>query len=157
MLGENEARSTFVQLRGLLRELDLNWVGDQVQEQIAQGKTETADIRPFRHDVRIEVHPAEVPDVPRDRSDKFTRTVQYTETEKLHLLVDAVRRVTVDPLEMQSETVRSLKHQEYSFVSEDGSQRHDSSTDLRTVLGSETANLALLLEEIATQLDVAAF
>ena len=100
----------------------MQWVLDQVNEQIRLGKTESKEIAPDEDYRQTNLPAFDAKSLKRGRTRKkeeFLVTTEYTEKEKLFLLVDAIDQVVVNTNTMVRETLdfmqREFKIDEITF------------------------------------------
>lgn len=106
---EAESANVFETLSGIVREHQLAWILEQVNEQIRFGIEEKKSVSVGRDDI-----PFEFSSEARSRQSKvmFAATRPYTEREKLLLLVDSVLQAVVHTSEMEAsfrEAVQDFK------------------------------------------------
>lgn len=99
MLSDTESSHVYEALSKFVRERGLDWILEQVAEQVRFGMEEKKSVRVGRDDVW-----PETPDEPRSRRSKvlFAATRPFTEQEKLRLLIDAIQQAVVNTTEMEA-------------------------------------------------------
>lgn len=144
----------------ILNRLELNWVAEQVEEQIRIGKTEITEISEPRQ--------AALPGFPvshsrsiSKRTERFSITTRYTSKERLVLLIDAVEQVLNSTL-MAKDTLDFFRNQysiqEIVFYSdEENNDNNDNHINLNfnviPHISNEVATAKALLNNLRGQLD----
>ncbi|MCE5200789.1 MAG: hypothetical protein ABFD54_13110 [Armatimonadota bacterium] len=98
-----EARGAYERLYAVLRQHELNWVLNEVDEAIAEGKVVLKDVE-------------EIPEQwidgtrrrGRRRKVKLLSNIPYTDKEKLELLINAISQALVSPSLMAEKTMKVL-------------------------------------------------
>lgn len=109
---EQECREVYDQLAKMLSENKLDWVIEQVAEEILFGKTDEREVQPLKKidskkpDLFQEA--SEEHFLPKGPRTKFPVTSEYKEGEKLELLIKAVEQVIVNAPKMQAGTFEAL-------------------------------------------------
>ena len=113
MMNEEEARRSYDELRTALRKAGLAWIAEQVEQTVELGKpvTKEADASEFIDDLVAGQRRG------RKRLQEFVTTEPYSYAERLHLLLDAIERVTALP-DFEREALAGLDAQKVTFVSE---------------------------------------
>jgi hypothetical protein len=106
-----------VRLVEALKEHDLHWVVEQVEQEVRLGKTSEEEIQTFSESPvrssaetereQIEPH---APAYRGGRKAKFVGTREYRPQEVLEILVSATERAVVDTAEMESEIQKHFAH-----------------------------------------------
>jgi hypothetical protein len=117
-----KCQDLYRRLEMLLKEHRLQWVVEQVEEQIRTGKTVSEEIEPAKGGDHPELaHVAEI--VPRKSSrrptspkDKFLRRLEYTPCEQLELLISATEHAVVDVGEIGSVFWHFVRTKEQNFT-----------------------------------------
>jgi hypothetical protein len=108
MMNEQESIHAFDRLTKILNENGLGWVTEQVNEQIRNGKTIQREIETLKEGKEMPLF-ATFDDYPRKltRGPKatFPVTVEYQPSERLELLIDAIRQSIVDTADMEHNLV----------------------------------------------------
>lgn len=99
-----ESRIFFGQIVDILYHQNLNWVVEQVNEQIATGKTQPKRVRAYRETRDMPLLPmrlgAEV---------ELAETIPYTPQEQLLILVRAVEQVVSNVADMEDKVVETFE------------------------------------------------
>lgn len=90
---EEEARAVFDALAGVLRQFQLEWVVDQVRQEIATGKA--AELVP-RQGGSFDIIEVDVASPPSRTRGADPTTVPYTANEQVEVLTAAVSRAVID-------------------------------------------------------------
>ena len=129
-MDNNERKEVFGSLVAILRQNRLDWIVDQVTEQIHIGRTVFKEVDTLKRPKGTEVasfsldSDAVIPDLRRGPKAQFPTTVEYNDKEKLTLLLDGIVQA-INALEMESKVfeeiaVRRLRGlSEISFYSEE--------------------------------------
>jgi hypothetical protein len=99
---EAEAAAVEEELRGVVAETGLQWVLDQVDEFVLEGKPEFRRFRGARGD-ESEPHVREL-----TTKRGVPRSEPYTPSERVSLLLEAIERITSQPLEFEAEISASV-------------------------------------------------
>lgn len=107
MLNEGEAREVFVGLDRLLREEGLDWVCDQVQDEMRLGKLERKEVETVK-----ELRSTDAPKQPslgkpmgKGRKETLMTVGEFSPRELLRMLIDAMERAVVDTGDLEEEVV----------------------------------------------------
>jgi hypothetical protein len=103
---EGEATAVEEELRAVVAEVGLQWVLDQVDEFVLEGKPEFRRFRGARGD---EFEPY-VRELTTKRG--VPRSEPYTPSERVSLLLEALERITSQPLEYEAEISASVRGDE---------------------------------------------
>lgn len=113
---DEDARA-YAELIGLLREANLGWVSDEIEETVREGEVDVRAL-PAR-EARALYQDA---DISAGRAVAVERR-PFTPSERLAVAVTAVRRVTVDISAMEAEIRQSLSERVYVADDLEGAQR----------------------------------
>jgi hypothetical protein len=97
MMNDRECTQAYKQLGGILDEIALGWVIAQVSAQVKIGKAVQREIETL-----IDEHGARLKKGPRAT---FAVTVEYTPSERLELLIDAIKQAVVSTAQMEDHLV----------------------------------------------------
>jgi len=117
-MNEDESRQWREQLREVLTEHKLQWILEQVEQQERLGSTSEEEIRTFSEKRR---NPTSEPgsdlfplsptqEYSPGRKARFVATREYTPSEMLEILIDAIERGVVDTAEMEAEMLKQFEH-----------------------------------------------
>ncbi len=110
-----EARTTTEHMAGLLQELHLDWVVDQVAAAVRLGipdeQVVKAESAPRSRSEASATDESGQPQRRRRGRTKFIKTRPYTEKEHLRLLVSAIENSVIAPIEMAAEVLKTLDPQ----------------------------------------------
>lgn len=144
-MDEEEARSAYEGIAGMLQEIGLKWVIDQVEESISRGKT-----------VAIEADASEfIEDVPagqrrgRRQMQKFVTTQPFSDTERLLLLLDAIGRIMALP-QFEADVCKMLETDSVIFASE---REGDDDCSMRSDSGQLAETEQVRLRELRRQVE----
>ena len=161
-MDDEDYNDIFSALSDVLREKEMLWVLDQVNEQIRLGKTESKEIASQEDDRRQSPLPGigTMQRMPRGRARKkeeFLVTTEYTAKEKLLLLIDAIEQAVVNTSKMVHDTLE-FTHEEFNideitFYSEENQQSKTFSSDEFAVKDRQVAHLKDLLEKLRNQVN----
>jgi hypothetical protein len=153
----NELNSS---LSSVLREKEMVWVIDQVNEQISLGKTESKEIvsdEDYRQNTLPEFVPKRRTSGRGRRKEEFLVTTEYTPKEKLLLLIDAIEQAVVNTSTMVHDTLyfthREFKIESISFYSVENQREKTFSRADFGVEDSPTIRLKNLLAELRTHIN----
>jgi hypothetical protein len=142
----NEALAVEEELRAALTSAGFQWVLDQFDAVLVEGKPE------FRKRERFLRDPEEV--VPADLTKKrgVLTSEPYSPQERLELLITAIRRITVEPAEFEKATVDLLIRQErvarVQWVDELGREPPRDASELELSIDATRAARAQLTETL---------
>jgi plasmid stabilization system protein ParE len=107
MMNDRECTQAYKQLGGILDEIALGWVIAQVSAQVKIGKAVQREIETLRENrggglLAIDEHGARLKKGPRAT---FAVTVEYTPSERLELLIDAIKQAVVSTAQMEDHLV----------------------------------------------------
>jgi hypothetical protein len=107
MLNDGEAREVFVGLDRLLREAGLDWVCDQVQDEIRLGKLERKEVETVKELFLIDEtkQPSLRKPMGKGRKERLMTVGEFSPQERLRMLVDAMQRAVVDTGDIEEEVV----------------------------------------------------
>jgi hypothetical protein len=105
MLNDGEAREAFVGLDRLLREKGLDWVCDQVQDEIRLGKLERKEVETVKELRSTDETKQPSLRKPMGKGRKVTlMTVgEFSPQERLRILIDAMQRAVVDTGDLEQD------------------------------------------------------
>lgn len=161
-MDDKDYNDIFSALADVLRQKEMLWVLDQVNEQIRLGKTESKEISPqdedYRQSTLLDIGPR--PKTTRGRARKkeeFLVTTEYTPKEKLLLLIDAIEQAVVNTNRMVHDTLE-FTHEEFTideitFYSEENQKSKTFSTSEFEEKDREIAYLKGLLEKLRNQVN----
>jgi hypothetical protein len=89
-------------LRSALSTNNLQWVADQVSEEIRQGKTILKEVETLREGPSLTIDDARTSRLQRGPRATLPVTVEYDACEQLGLLIDAIERAVVDTASMEA-------------------------------------------------------
>jgi len=125
-MNSQECTQTYEILAKMLVEIGLEWVTNQVSEQIRNGKTIQREIETFKDVREVKVfdadsYPSQLRKGPKAT---FPVTVDYEPPELLGLLIDAIEQTVVNTADMERHLVEFLERegkgpQEIHFIAEE--------------------------------------
>jgi hypothetical protein len=165
-MNADDATSVYYQLLDILRQSEMNWIIDQVNEVLLLGKPQAKKVKPFREQFtrgqRTEVlYPQ--PDmlttlgqpVPTGPATELTATLAYTPQERLILLIDAIEQAVTESAVMEQRAVQTLEEigsnqqiRGITFVSEqeNGESRFVSQREIRSRTSAASQLQQLLVQ-----------
>jgi hypothetical protein len=160
-MNDEDFNTIFSALSEVLRQKEMHWVLDQVNEQIRLGKTESKEISPdedYRQSSLLDVGAR-----PRARrggarkKEEFLVTTEYTPKEKLLLLIDAIEQAVVNTNRMVHVTLE-FTHEEFnideiSFYSEEDQKSKTFRAEEFEVNARQIMYLKDLLEKLRSQIN----
>ena len=144
-----EARKAYERLIGALRQLDLTWIVEEIEQQVAAGKTKRVSLRvPKGTDVDFLLAEPQEPSWRRGPT-QFLRSEAYTEVERLLLLVDAIQHVVEAGADMEAEIIHQTGAVAVVFESE---AETESVRRLESNEGAARSSFAVTLRELLMKL-----
>lgn len=116
-MNEEESIHAFQRLTKILNESHMEWVSQQVSEQIQIGRTIQREIETFKEGKEmplfstIDDYSSKLMKGPRVT---FPVTVEYESNERLELLIDAIKQAIVDTAEMEQHLIDFIEKDERS-------------------------------------------
>jgi hypothetical protein len=152
----------FSALSEVLRQKEMHWVLDQVNEQIRLGKTESKEISPRDEDHRqnilldVSARPRTIRGRAR-KKEEFLVTTEYTPKERLLLLIDAIEQAVVNTNRMVHDTLE-FTHAEFNideitFYSEEEQKLKTFQTGEFEINARQIMHLKDLLEKLRSQVN----
>ena len=104
----------YKELLEALRSCGLDWVARQVQDQVRLGKPTIKSVTPSqeRQSDRFADNSQEASGSGSRRKQKRSATEDYSASERLELVIEAIRTVIVDSFEIQDELINILNNKE---------------------------------------------
>src|SRR6266446_3110563 len=100
-MAEREALAVFLKLSDILRATELSWLLDEVASEIRQGKPSEKKIRVQESEVLVLV--SDERESRARRPTTFVESLEFTQVEKLEMLLSAIERAVIEPAFMESE------------------------------------------------------
>jgi hypothetical protein len=156
-MNDKDFNEIFIALSDVLRQKDMVWVSDQVNEQIRFGKTESKEISP-QEKVRprntlpgIELY-SRTAGGRKGKKEEFLVSTPYTSKERILLLVDAIEQALVNTNRMVHDTLdyshEKFKMDAITFYSEDNQISKTFSLPEFVASRKQILHLKDLLEEL---------
>lgn len=110
-MDEQEQIQVINQLQGILRELGLGWIVEQVNEQIQSGKMVKKEVQMFK-EIRLDNQSEFYSTIKPSGKKELTATEDYTVTDQLQLLIDAI--------ELTAESASAMRREITTFFDQEG-------------------------------------
>jgi len=108
-MDSQECNKVFERLLHMLDKNKINWVVEQVKQQVQLGKTIEKEIETLKHKekefAQLREDDVYIPKVKKGPKAKFPVTEEYTPNEKLNLLLDAIEQAIVNTADMENHLI----------------------------------------------------
>lgn len=161
-MNDEDFNTIFFALSEVLRQKEMHWVLDQVNEQIRLGKTESKEISPQDEDYRqsslldVGARPRTLRGRAR-KKEEFLVTTEYTPKERLLLLIDAIEQAVVNTNRMVHDTLEftheGFNIDEITFYSEEEQKPKTFRTGEFEANARQITYLKDLLEKLRNQIN----
>ncbi len=158
MLSNHECEELFEGLAALLVDFRLEWVVDQVQNQIRIGKVIEREIETLK-EAKLEQLPLGIRDTygyAKGPKATFPVTIPYTPSEKLTLLISAIEHVVINTALMEKALAENLSTSRgwegIEFRSEEEANRVNRIGEIDILRADHIKRLAEMLEKLKSEI-----
>ena len=157
-MDNQECNEVYERLMEMLAENKLDWIVEQVNQQVQLGKTIIKETETLKHQEKefsqLYEDDVYIPKVKKGPKAKFPVTEDYTPNEKLNLLLDAIEQAIVNTAEMENHLIEyfdsSLKKWDGIDFYADEPESQPISLNLDSVLDryDSSQNLKIFIDEL---------